>query len=1174
MTKRTWTGSAGDSWFTDTSWDPNGVPVPGDEAVIATGTVSVTGAVAVDGVQITLGSGTYAHPAHLVVNGGTIGATTTITVGRGLPYADLALRSDATFAGTVNVTGGQFSYFADTALANSGTVTVEKGGTANITGLATVAAPAVTFLDDNGTVVLSNPPGFAGTITGLRAGDRIELGHGFLVESTSYNDGKLTLLGQDNVVIATIDVALQGAPVTFYALPFGHGASAVTTSQENRTWGGSTGGDWYDPANWTDGVPLGGDTASILAGTAVLSEADAVGHGTMDFETVLLGAAGSFAPVTLQSVNASFGAGFNLTALGTPQYTPSYIAPQATFVANGFTQFGGNLSAMSHGGTLTVQIGNDGTVADFVLTGLPGDADADTFAEVFAGQESTLLFTGAGMLTNNGRVLIDGVAHFDDDVIIQGGGSIEIEAGGSVTIDGAVLAGQTVLFSDETGQLTINDIASFKGEVMLFGAPGDAIDIAGVQAGSLAYDTSSHMLSLLGQGGATLGAFEVRSTLGLAADDFALSSDGGGGSLLTYTPDGPLTMRESLPIAAVGTAASTIPLSTLLTQAFGAVPSSTGYSEYILSAPQPFLPAESYWQQGPYQTVNSAWWFNGAPIQNTVTVAAADIGNYSLLVGNSIVRTAWFTVPNAMAGNDVAQYVQYNIWTVDPSVNAPETAYPEPDPSIPDSGTRFGQVLPDDIVSSALRYNDVYNGVFNSNNCNWIADNLTAGAGAVMPYNNASTDPTDNQEGGFWRIVYRGSDQPNPVADWYQLTQPGDVVRMGRIDGGGQHTTTVLSTVNPDGTITVYDNGDHNAQGQNIIGIHDPTYWTGTDPASITIYRLNPLQQYLITGSGLTEYLQGSVYNDLIRPSGGADTIVGGPGNNTVQGLVAQINGISVTDFDGGDTLDLTDLAPDAVSADYDAATGVLGISAAGTLVATVALPEAIAEPFLVFSDGTGGTYVTLPCFAEGTRIATPSGPVPVQCLAEGDLVLTASGDVRPVVWLGHRHVACARHPRPSHVLPVRIAAGAFGDAVPSRDLLLSPDHAVFVNGVLIPVKYLINGTTVAQIDVAEITYWHVELRQHDVLLAEGLPAESYLDNGGRANFANGGGVAVAWPDFSSRVWDAYGCAPLCVTGPVLEATQAWLRYVATGRDAADRRDVAPTRGGPNRRQRRRSAAA
>jgi hypothetical protein len=79
-------------------------------------------------------------------------------------------------------------------------------------------------------------------------------------------------------------------------------------------------------------------------------------------------------------------------------------------------------------------------------------------------------------------------------------------------------------------------------------------------------------------------------------------------------------------------------------------------------------------------------------------------------------------------------------------------------------------------------------------------------------------------------------------------------------------------------------------------------------------------------------------------------------------------------------------------------------------------------------------------------------------------------------------------------VWPVRVAAGAFGPARPTRDLYLSPDHAVFVEDVLIPIRCLVNGDTVVQCPVDEITYYHVELACHDIVLAEGLTVESYLD--------------------------------------------------------------------------------
>jgi microcystin-dependent protein len=195
----------------------------------------------------------------------------------------------------------------------------------------------------------------------------------------------------------------------------------------------------------------------------------------------------------------------------------------------------------------------------------------------------------------------------------------------------------------------------------------------------------------------------------------------------------------------------------------------------------------------------------------------------------------------------------------------------------------------------------------------------------------------------------------------------------------------------------------------------------------------------------------------------------------------------------------------------------------------------------------------TLPCFAEGTRIATESGPVAVERLMPGDGVLTANGSRRGVVqWLGHRSIDCTRHPNPRDVWPVRVRAGAFGNHQPQRDLFLSPDHGLFVDEVLIPVKYLLNDMSIVQVPVDQVTYYHVELLEHSILLAEGLPAESYLDTGDRTNFANGDGPVALHADFSSRVWEAEGCAPLVVTGETVDRVRQRLNAMARPAQRAD----------------------
>jgi hypothetical protein len=129
-------------------------------------------------------------------------------------------------------------------------------------------------------------------------------------------------------------------------------------------------------------------------------------------------------------------------------------------------------------------------------------------------------------------------------------------------------------------------------------------------------------------------------------------------------------------------------------------------------------------------------------------------------------------------------------------------------------------------------------------------------------------------------------------------------------------------------------------------------------------------------------------------------------------------------------------------------------------------------------------------CFAAGTRIGTPRGEVRVENLRVGDLVLTISGQARRVEWIGRRALDCRRDPAPEWVRPVRVAPHTFGENRPKRALLLSPDHSVYVDDVLIPIKFLINGTTIVPVDAATVNYYHLELQQHDVVLAEGLPTE------------------------------------------------------------------------------------
>lgn len=186
-------------------------------------------------------------------------------------------------------------------------------------------------------------------------------------------------------------------------------------------------------------------------------------------------------------------------------------------------------------------------------------------------------------------------------------------------------------------------------------------------------------------------------------------------------------------------------------------------------------------------------------------------------------------------------------------------------------------------------------------------------------------------------------------------------------------------------------------------------------------------------------------------------------------------------------------------------------------------------------------------CFAAGTRIDTVDGAIAVDDLRQGDMVLTLDGRSRPVRWVGCRHVDIQHHHAPEQVLPIRIEAHAFGPSLPRRALFLSPDHSLYAEGVLIPVRHLVNGTTVRQVMVQAVTYFHLELESHDIVLAEGLPSESYLDTGDRSSFGNAGKITALHPVWAqpggaaARVFEALGYAPLRVTGPEVDRVHSLL---------------------------------
>ena len=242
---------------------------------------------------------------------------------------------------------------------------------------------------------------------------------------------------------------------------------------------------------------------------------------------------------------------------------------------------------------------------------------------------------------------------------------------------------------------------------------------------------------------------------------------------------------------------------------------------------------------------------------------------------------------------------------------------------------------------------------------------------------------------------------------------------------------------------------------------------------------------------------------------------------------VGAAKGLLANDFDA-------DNNPIVATSFSSPAHGTLSVSLDGSLTYTPTANYVGTDSFTYYiSDGalTASAIASIDvvsCFCAGTLIQTANGDVPVEKLAVGDWIVTYAGPVRRIHWIGHRHISVASHADPDNVRPIRVRAGAFSDGRPARDLLLSPDHAVFVNSALIPIRHLTNGSSVAPAACEMVTYFHVLLDRHDVLLAEGMPCESLLDTQGPAHFDN----ADTTPDTFAFLEP---CAPILTQGDHVE---------------------------------------
>jgi fibronectin-binding autotransporter adhesin len=249
---------------------------------------------------------------------------------------------------------------------------------------------------------------------------------------------------------------------------------------------------------------------------------------------------------------------------------------------------------------------------------------------------------------------------------------------------------------------------------------------------------------------------------------------------------------------------------------------------------------------------------------------------------------------------------------------------------------------------------------------------------------------------------------------------------------------------------------------------------------------------------------------DLTDISGGVLQGFGG----TIAGLTVDSNEAS-----SDDNIDLAGLSvADISAASLDTSTDVVTVTTTGGSF-TLQLSGSYAAGTFVdwFTDGAGtgsNLYLsTTPCYCRGTLILTDQGERPVEELAIGDQVATRNG-LRPIKWIGKRGYDGRFIRGNRDVLPVVIAAGALRRGVPARDLWVSPEHALYLDEVLVPARSLVNGMTITQAEAVDrVEYFHLEFEGHEIIVAEGAAAESYVESHNRHGFHNADEFYALYPD-------------------------------------------------------------
>jgi hypothetical protein len=353
----------------------------------------------------------------------------------------------------------------------------------------------------------------------------------------------------------------------------------------------------------------------------------------------------------------------------------------------------------------------------------------------------------------------------------------------------------------------------------------------------------------------------------------------------------------------------------------------------------------------------------------------------------------------------------------------------------------------------------------------------------------------NNGSGGFdSAVTYAAGPSPSAVTT-------ADLLGNGRLD---------LIVADEDGGVAVLLGNGSGGFGPAI------TYAAGPEPVSVVAADVN--------GDGIP---------DLVVADygyGGGVSVLLGNGQGGFGAPISYAAGtapLAVTTADVND-----DGRPDIVVANYGGGVSVL----LNQSTPSVSLdPTTVASAVGADTGLVVDTASPVACYASGTRITAASGEVEIDDLSIGDEVLTASGRLVPIRWIGRRSYAGRLVLGRRDILPVCIAAGALAPGLPRRDLTVSPQHGMYIDGVLVPAVELVNGVSIVQCeDSKRIDYIHLELDRHDVIFAEGAMSETFVDDGSRQIFHNAAEYHALYPGVGAK--PALYCAPRVDSGYKLAA--------------------------------------